>query len=408
MKVVVIGAGKAGTEAAREAARAGASVTLVDSLDTRLPDWQSWPGFIRGGRGTLASDARPPPPGVTQAFGARIVSIAHGSATAAGGRSFNADAFVVATGPGFEHLPLEGRRKAGVSVLDSPEGYGGLGRDMASAERVVVSGEGARGLQVAEAVAAGGRRVTLFVSSWQHRRPSSLAAEVLFAAAGRRGVAVRQGRVDRALGARRLEAVLDQGEVVPCDALAMVPRRVPRGIPGQVAEGRHGGARVGLDMRTSAPGVFSAGGCAELAEGLPPHATLEDEQGPSGRVAGANATGSTVRISASRRASCSVFGLEWVCIGADVPAARAAGLDAVAFGMRGDETSSCTLVYTRASGTVLGLEVVGGQSRSEPAIPRMGLPATLRSLAYDDQLGSSDISMVSETARLGLEAWSKS
>lgn len=409
MRVCVIGAGKAGTEAAREAARCGADVALVDLLGAPLPDWRSWPGLIREGAPKDASTAnRRLPPEVTPAYGTRITSVARGSAKSATGRTFRADAFVLATGSGFERVPLQGRSRPGVVVLDTPGSYAGLGREVASAERVVVAGEGGRGMQVAERVASDGRRVTVIPSSWQHGAPGAPAADVLRSALEGMGISVGTCRVDRALGTRRLEAVLAGGEVVPAEALAVVPRRTPGRVPGQAAVGRHGGVRIELDTRTSVPGILSAGGCAELGVGSPPHSTLEDEPGPSGRVAGANATGFSVSLPTARRFSCSAFGLVWARIGEEVAGARAAGFDADAVGERWDERSSCSIVYDRARGTVLGLEVVHEREGAEPALPPMRGPLTLRSLAYECPLGSSDISMVSETARLGLGVWSRS
>ena len=408
MRVVVIGAGKAGTEAAREASRAGAEVTLVDSLRGPLPDWQSWPDLIHDGFSAGRVPSPRSPAGVTCAFETRVTSLAGGAVTTVGGRKLVADSLVLATGSGFEGAYFEGRSKPGVTILDSPEKYSALGRDMASADAVVVSGEGGRGLQVAEKAAGRGRRVALFISSWQHAAPGPLASRVLFDAAEQRGVSVRAGRVSRALGAVKLEAVLAQGEVVPAGALAVAPRRTPRPVLGPAGVGKRGGVKVGLDLRTSTPGILAAGGCAELSEGSPSGASLEDEQEPSGRTAGANATGSTVVMPHARRVTCSVFGLVWTCVGTGIAAARAAGLEVDSVGERRDEVTSCALVYDRATGRVLGLEAVHEQRACGVAIPGIVTPTTLRSLAYDGSLGSSDISMVSETARLGLQAWSRS
>ncbi|MDE1857649.1 MAG: FAD-dependent oxidoreductase [Thaumarchaeota archaeon] len=407
MRVCVIGAGVAGAEAAREAARNGADVTLVDSLGGPLPDWRSWPELICGEK---AAEPRTParrlPPEVTCAFGSTIVSVARGSAVAEGGGMFRADRLVVATGSIHERISFEGRGKPGVTLLDSPEAFARFGRDLCAAERVLVAGEGARVLQVAERAASGGRGVTAVITSWQHAAPGPLAAKVLCDAASRRGVSVRQGRVDRALGPRALQAVLVDGEVVPADALAVAPRRVPRRVPHPASPGRLGGVRVGFGMETTVPDVFAAGGCAELSEGNPPQATLEDELGPSGRIAGANAAGGRARMPLNRRFSTHLFGLLWTRVGTGVSVAGAAGLDVI--GERADDHSSCAMVYDRAKGDVLGMELVGDESHRELLPHFTGRLGTLRSLAYDGALGSSDISMVSETARLGLEAWSRS
>jgi NADPH-dependent 2,4-dienoyl-CoA reductase/sulfur reductase-like enzyme len=408
MKVCVIGAGKAGVEAAREAVRGGADVTLVDAREGPLPDWQSWPDLIHQNGAGAPRQAGAASCGAECAFGARVVSLARGEATTASGSKFTAGAFVLAVGSGFERVPFEGRSKPGVTVMDSPERYAGLRQAWASSERVAVAGEGTRAMEIADRVAYGGRRVTVLLSTWQHAAPGALAAQVLQDAAMERGVSLVCGRVDRALGPSRLEAITSAGQVLPCDALAVAPRRTPNHIPGQAAVGRHGGVRTRLDMRSGVPGILSAGGCAELEEGNPSPCTLEDEQGTSGRIAGANAAGAGVRMPACRRASCSVFGLVWTRVGMGASAARAAGLDVGEVVERRDERSSCTITYDRASGVAVGLEVVSEQGSREQAAAPLDGPATLRSLAYGGTLGSSDISMVSETARLGLELWSRS
>lgn len=408
MKVCIIGSGRAGAEAAREAARCGAEVTLVDSDESPVPDWRSWPDLIsKAGRGS-APVPRPLPPEAERLCGTRVRYLGRGEAMLAGGGRLRADAFVLALGPSFGTLSIDGRSKPGFTTMDSPGTYGRFGLALASSERVAVAGEASRGLQVAERATAGGRQVTVFASSWQHGAPGLLAGSVLSDAARERGVSLVHGRVDRALGARKLEAVLVAGKVVPADALAVVPRRVPGRIPNPAAPGKHGGLSVMLDMRTGCPDILAAGGCAEVEEGNPPSATLEDEEGPSGRIAGASATGLDVRLPVFRRWSCSVFGLTWSCVGIGGAAARAAGLYVDEVGERRDGRSSCALVYDRRSGAVLGVETVGAPAEGEAPVPHLDRQVTLRTLAYGDALGSSDITAVSDTARLALETWSKS
>jgi NADPH-dependent 2,4-dienoyl-CoA reductase/sulfur reductase-like enzyme len=402
VRVCVVGAGRAGAEAAREASLRGSKVTLIDSAEEPLPDWTDWPGLIsRGaaeGRGhrTLPSEA-------DLLLGTRVLAVRQGSAATSNGGAVSGDSFVIATGSCFDPPVFEGRGKPGVTVLDGPSKYSGLGRELGSVERAVVAGEGVRGMQVAERIAAAGRRVTLVVSFWQRRPPGGPAAEVLFDAARAMGVGVSCGRVGRALGATQLEAALVEGRVVPSDSLAFVPLRVPRVPPTTAALGKRGGVAVGPDMRTSVPSTLSAGGCAELTSGIPPSSTLEEEQRSTGRVSGANASGADLRVPATRRSVCSIFGLTWTSIGVGLAESRAAGLAAVS--RRWDEWTSCTVVYERGRGVVMGLEVVEDASRPSPSLPSEVSRCTLKSLAYCP-LGSSDISVVSETARQGLKEWS--
>ena len=400
----MIGAGRAGAAAAEEAALRLDGVTLVDGLESPSPDWGVWPELIFRGPSCAGPvhRGREAVAGVTCEFGVRVAAVRRGSATTADGRRLSADAFVLATGSGFEPVAVEGRTKLGVTTLDSPAKYRELGRSLDALEVAVVSGEGSRGLQVAERLAEAGVRVALLISSWQRGPPGPSTMEVLFEAAERAGVSVTAGVAERALGPGRTEAVLAAGRVIPSDALVVVPRRTPSPVPSPVAVGPRGGVSVGSDMRTNLPGIFAAGGCAEVCGGLPFDSVLDGAPVASGRVAGANAAGSHVSIRVPPPSTFAVFGLRWTRLGTTKPGP---GLREVS-GRQG-ESSACSMVYDRVSGAVLGLEVVGDLGRSGWIVPPVGPRATLRALAYGAE-GSSDISVISETARLGLRAWSGS
>jgi thioredoxin reductase len=401
MKVCVVGAGKAGTEAAREAVFRGAEVTLLDLRERPLPNWGSWPCLIPG-KGRKAETPCPAiPPGVKFVGGTKVVSVTGGSALAEGGGLTHADAFVVAVGSSFEPARFSGWRKPGVTVMDSPAKYRGL--EVAESERLVVSGEGERGMELA-GMFAGGRRTTLMVEAWQRGPPGAHAMSVLEDVSASAGVTLSSGGVGRALGPNRLEAVLVEGRVVLADFLVFVPRRLPRSVAG--LSSTCGGVKVGLDLRSDVPSTLAAGGCAQLAAGLPPNAVLDQEPGGSGRIAGANSTGADFRLPIHRVRKSLAFGLTWTRFGAPPGSAMIGGRELATFGERWDERSSCSIVYDRKRGDVLGIETVEDPSRRTAFLPC--LPVTLRTLAYDGAWGSSDISMVSETARLGLREWSGS
>jgi NADPH-dependent 2,4-dienoyl-CoA reductase/sulfur reductase-like enzyme len=401
MKVCVVGAGKAGTEAAREAVLRGAEVTLLDSRERPLPDWGSWPGLIPGNR----REAEPPCPAApTEAnlvCGKKVVSVSGGAALTEGGGLTLADAFVISVGSSFEAARFGGWHKPGVTILDSPSKYRGL--EVADSERLVVSGEGERGMEVAGRF-AGGRHTTLMVASWQGGPPGTGAMSVLEDMSASAGVSLCLGGVERALGRNRLEAVLAEGRVVLADSLVFVPRRLPRSL--SALSSPHEGVRVGLDLRSDPPTTLAAGGCAQLTTGIPPNAVLDQEAGVSGRIAGANSTGADFKLPPYRVRTCLAFGLTWTRFGAAPGSARTGGRELATFGERWDERSSCSIVYDKKRGDVLGIETVEGPPRRVSFPPRP--PVTLRTLAYDGAWGSSDISMVSETARLGLREWSGS
>lgn len=403
-----MGGGSSGTAAAHECSTRGMGVTVVDRLPVPDPPWRAWPDLLAppGARGSTSPITLQPRMQFDSIFETEVVAVRGGEAVTAGRAPLRADSIVLATGSRFEPSDVQGVRRPGSFVLDSAGSYEELGAAACSADRVLVCGEGARGLQVAERIAARGTRASLLVSCWQPGEPSPPVLEVISCAAFERGINVAPGRAERVTGIARVEAVLAGGEVVPCDAFAFIPRRVPRALPIAARSGRSGGTLVDTLLRTSMPGVFAAGGCAELEGSLPSGSTLGTEPGMSGRVAGANAAGASIRIGPTRSWSSCVLGLRWSNAGPGASACRAVGMDVREVGRRWDARSACTLVYERKTGRVVGTEVVEPiDSPSAGLAISAAASANLRSLAYGG-LGSSDISLVSETARLGLMSWS--
>ena len=273
-----------------------------------------------------------------------------------------------------------------------------LGRTSDSTSRVVVAGEGVRSLEVADRLSAKGLRVKVFVSSWQSRPPSPLVAEVLYDKARRSGVTVVPGSVTRALGEARLEAVLADGTVTPCDTLVFVPRRFPRIVPSQALVGSTGGVLVDQNLRTGDPRTYAAGGCAELAGSSLP-CTFVQEPSLSGRVAASNCLGDGIRLVPARSSEAVLFGLRWArCARETVRCGPLGGRKRV--GRRWGATSACEIVFEGPGRRVLEVETVEEAARSAGPVPASAL-TNLSSLAYG-RFGSSDISLVSDTARLGL------
>jgi pyruvate/2-oxoglutarate dehydrogenase complex dihydrolipoamide dehydrogenase (E3) component len=311
------------------------------------------------------------------------------------------DFIVSATGSWFEPSTFKGCRKPGVFVLDSPRMYTELGLQCGAKDRVVVAGEGWRALQVADRLSGHDRDVRVFISEWQRKVPSPLAFDVIEAAARRRGVSISRGTLERAVGAGPIEAAVSGDEVVPCDALAYVPRRIPRVIPGSATLGRGGGLLVDREMRTTAPWTYAAGGCAELDAGTNPPMILEGEAALSGRIAGANCMGGRHSIGFGRYCEALVFGLRWSCVGTWSSAACSSGLRVEEASQRWGESAACVISFEKSTKRVLGIESVEAAASRTSGVLSIGSGVSLQSLAYGG-LGSSDISLVSDTARLGL------
>ena len=406
-EVLVVGSGTAGMAAAEECSRRGLDVTVVDRLDGAGVPWAYWPDLlVPGVRLETTSCLSARKSGLEPVFDTEVVTVRRGETVTSEGAVIRARSVVLATGSRPGPTAVQGVRKAGSYVLDSPGRYSEFGSAASRADRVLVCGEGTRGFQVAERLSATGSRPSLVVSSWQSEEPSPPVLEVISDAALERGIAVTKGRVDRVFGLSRAEAVTVGGRVVSCDAFAYVPRRVPAPVPLAAPPGRSGGILVDRLLRTREPGVYAVGGCAELEGSLPPLSTLGEEPRLSGRAAGANAAGASVGISRVRCWSLAVLGLRWSRSGPGAKACRSLGMRVREAHGRQGSRAACTLVYEEATGRVIGAEVV------EPADSSSGglcswVPgsATLKSLAYGG-LGSSDISMVSDTARVGLASWS--
>ena len=398
----MVGGGTAGLEAAAEASTRGAEVTVVEKSESPEPPWRLWPDEIRhsragpgGVRPTWFDGRWKPAKLLTRATrsGPGLVDTESGSV--------RSDFVILATGSRFEPAPIEGRRKKGVVVLDSARAYSDLGRLSGQASRVVVTGEGVRCLEVADRLAGGGKTVDVVISDWRPAPPSSATSEVLYEAAKERGVGIRSGSVTRALGAGELEAALVDGAVTRCDALVVVPRRVPNVVPSRLRLGPAGGVLVDGGLRTGDPSTFAVGGCAEPARAAPPR-TFSEEPSMTGRVAASNCLGDGLRPGTPGRWGRVIFGLRWTRYGA-FPPSGPPGPGRPGIAKRWDRRTACAIAFEGATGRILAVEAAeDADSRSSVAFPTS--PTSLSSLAYGG-FGSSDISPVSDTARLALEKW---
>jgi thioredoxin reductase len=383
--------------AAREASARGAEVVVIEKMESLTPPWRSWPGYIDG---SLGGSGPPLDLGSARlSLGIEISAAKSGVVMSSPGSAFRADSVVLATGRAFVPPRTSGVRKRGSVVLDSPLKYAGLGRELSSAERVAVCGEGLGSLQVADKL-SGTHRIELFVSCWQAGPPGEPAMSVLTEAASEKGVHVSYGHVERVVGVEEVRGVLSCGEVTLCDAFIHAPRRIPNPVSIQSPLGRSGGIGVDGHLRTGVAGVFAAGACAEVLGGMPRGASLEYEPGISGRVAGANSIGGCLSVSRLRTVRLHAFGLNWSRTGPSYSDCRSFGMDVKVAAKRFGDLEGCSIVYERRSSMVASVEVISvPSSQMSTAFPDY---TTLRSLAYR---GSSDITAVTETARLGMKSW---
>lgn len=405
-KVCVIGGGTSGSAAAEEAASRGAQVTVIESRAEPDPPWRSWIDLARPTRSEATVPRRAPGRGRGwNVLSSEARSVDGGRVRTADGNTVEADQVVAATGCGFAPVVFPGCRKAGVLVLDTMKNYLELRELRARSRRLIVCGEGYRSLAVAESQLGDGMKVGVIVTSWQSEMPSQPAMTIIEDAAEARGVSLLKGSIGRAVGSASVEAVVVDGRVVPCDALVVVPRRVPRGPSHLACHGPLGGFSVDCTLRTES-GAYAAGGCAELSTATATF-TLEDAPGMTGRIAGANCTGERFAVRPGRSRTESLFGLIWSRTGLGPAEARASGIECGTTSYQRDDLAACTITYEKVSGKVVGAEWVDGGRSSYLGVPPLSSGLTLGMLAYWSSGGSSDISLVSETARLGLSGWRK-
>lgn len=406
--VCVVGGGTAGVEAAREASTLGAEVIVLEKEPGPPLPWKDWPGLLtrKDSLGVPPCRRAPGAGGVAAEYGAEVESIRDGSATTAAGRRVGADSFVVATGSRFESMPFRGSRKERVWVLDSPSAHSSLGVYLDTVGTVVVAGEGRRGMQICQQVAGGGRDVTLLVSRWQEPPPSPPVFSALQGAARGWGVEIEEGTLDRAVGGAAAEAVLSAGRVMPCEALAVVPRRAPAPVSAGARTGANGGLLVDRWLRTGAPAVYGAGGCATL-QGAPMRhpSSLTGRAASSGRVAGANAAGRPVALPPPGPWSDTLFGLCWWGTGTRPGQFLGNPTGVRVFCRHWGPESACSIAYDTRTGAILGAEgVAPAEGAPQIGAAEITATSTLHTLAYGSS-ASSDISVVSDTARLALARW---
>ena len=400
--VCVIGGGSAGAEAAREAVRDGARVTIIEKAPGTEVPWKQWPDLIhrRVPPRALAESAPHLPLGVAL-LKAEARSVQGGTVLHSEGTS-HFDAVIAATGSDSAPVTIRGCRKRGVHLLRSAGDFATLGRSRSSIARAVVVGEGMRALQVADRLSGDGRSVRIVVTSWRHGVPSPDVLEVLKRAAEENHVAITSGEVTQAVGQESLEAVVIGGSVTPSDALVAIPLRVPRPVPTDAKIGWFGGLSVDHSLRTSSPHVLAAGGCAECFRPGSRPRLLDEEPGISGRVAGANSLGYDLAIDPTTRWEVRAFGVIWsgVEFEPSVSEYSRASLGTVS---RRSGLSACSITFERSRGRVLKVESAQPEGSSLEGPPFSAVVPSLRSIAYG---GSSDISLVSDTARMGLRIWS--
>jgi NAD(P)H-nitrite reductase large subunit/Fe-S-cluster-containing hydrogenase component 2 len=225
------------------------------------------------------------------------------------------DRLIIATGARATTLSIPGADLAGVHALRNLEDLEEIERQASPGRRAVVLGGGNVGLQTCEALLSRGLTVTVVVTS------PHLLSQMVDREAGRRiadlfirhGLTVRTGRdAIEIVGDGHVEGVrLDDGELLGADLVI-----VGKGIKPNVEWLRGSGVRVDrgivVDLcgRTSVPGIFAAGDCAEAIDPLTGHSAISGIWPVAyemGRAAGAAAVGADLPSAGALRMNASRF-----------------------------------------------------------------------------------------------------
>ena len=387
-EVGIVGGGKAGAAAAREAARQGSSVSVFEKSTSRHLERRSLPIFDGNSR-------------TRTFFGERVVRVGPGASVRTAERSIEFDSVVVATGSVRSFPVVKGLRLKGTHLVHDEAGFAELAGALPGIQMAVISGEPSDALAAADKVRGKGRSVTVFIRDWPAsftRNPAVV--RVIEDAASDFGVKILPGVPSRVVGLSSAEAVVVDGRIHPCDAYVGLPSTTPSIPLVDVGLSLSGRILVDHELRTSSQRLFAAGSCAQLKGSGERHLLSPMA---SGAVAGANASGGRAAYRAAGSWSATIFGHRVVMWGAEPQDAFIQGRRISTAHRDWGPGSTCTVVYDEVSHSVLGVQlVVPSPGASSPAPLPLDDRLDLVTLAYLGGEGSSDISPISETARQGI------
>ncbi|MGQ4267476.1 NAD(P)/FAD-dependent oxidoreductase [Nocardiopsis changdeensis] len=286
--LLIVGAGQAGAQLAFSAREEGwdRPITLVGA-EEHPPYARPFlsKGFLTAGEEPSDHYLRAPgfydEQGITLLTGERVEAITFtgggaGRARTRSGRPLRFERLALATGSRPRALPVEGARSRGVHTLRDASDAGALKAALATDAEVVVIGAGFIGLEVAAAVAAAGRPVTVVESAPRvlSRAVSSATGEALAGLHRAAGVHLLTGRTVQRVdadGRGRVRSVeLDGGQRIPADVVLVGVGAVPDDGLARAAGLRCEGGVV-VDSRSLASDGYTlaVGDCASLPDPSP-------------------------------------------------------------------------------------------------------------------------------------------
>ena len=406
-RVAVIGAGRAGIEAAKAAAGNGARVVLLDGGDAIPRPKSSWPSLLVSGdrHATGREDASLSSAGVDVQLGQRVAKLGGDLSVVVGGRKTQFDSVVVSTGSAPFPERFDGGRKRGVHVLDSHASFVELGDKLGQYSKAIVSGSGPVAVEIAEKIRSRRVAVSMLAPGGILQNVGRGPRRVIVGQLSSLGIQVTDAKPEKVVGVDKVEALLASGEVYPADCFVVVPRQVPAVPEVQAALGRSGGLLVNERMQSSFKSLFGAGDCVEVGVGRSSMPVMfESSAGLMGRVAGVNSTGATASANVVGSFYMEISGVALASAGLSLAESIGVGIDAVEVSKSWMGEMACSLVYERSRKTLVGVQLagkdVGGFADSLPIV--LAARMTLEQVAYQETPVSTDISPMVETAREGL------
>jgi NADH oxidase (H2O2-forming) len=389
------------------AAERGAEVTILEGGGALPSPKSSWPSLIAEGerQPTTADQRALTSAGIKVEFNQDVTTIGQDLAIDPTRVGPPFESVVLATGSTGLQERIVGSRKKGVHLLDSRAAFSELAGGLSRYGKAVIYGGGPAAVEVGERLRSRGVSASLLspggVLPFLNPGPRRLVLEGLSSW----GISFSDGKPDKVVGVDRVEAVISSGEVMPCDAFIVVPRRVPA-VPRVPAElGRSGGVVVDGMMHSSAKDIYAAGDCAEVRlGGVTLGVMFESSARLMGSVAGANAAGARVKANVTGSFFKELVGVGVAASGLGLAEASGLALDVSETSRSWRGELACSIVSEKASGTVLGVQLAGkGVERFAETIPLVvSSRMTLEQVAFQETGVSSDISPISETAREGL------
>ncbi len=422
-EVIVAGGGISGIAAAITSSSLGSSVTLIEEsekIGTRKSDFHRVLQF-----GEYAIKSTDPEElkvrfGIAIRLREKVVSADTNKRAVETSRGrLRYDSLIIATGCAPAPGAMKGISKKGVYLLHSLSDYAGLSRDLGNLSTVVILGSTPLALALAEYFAKKKIGVTIFSTSLLSPYLSAPIKGILTERLKMNGVRIVESAVDSIAGMDRVEAVVSSGSVFPCETVVAFPRMVPKIPRIGVRLGNSGGVLVDRMMKTSEPGVFAAGDCAEVQIGISSSPLrLQSAAKVMGEVAGANASGRSEVAHLSGTLGFVAFGLEFCAAGQTLEEATRAGFDAGEFNYsdagRGRDSESnivsCSLIYDRNSHVLYGVQMADRRALSYADFASLAVSMNVRleDLAYLESsyvpLLTGDESPVATTAKKALSS----